>query len=406
MAVQDNTTESNEQTEFEDLTNINWRNAATSFHDDEYNADIHILGTTHIEKLSVFEAEDIVNDVQPHALFLELCPQRKHYLQSQSPIPDREEEIQRTSDRNQDSSTTAPARRSSPSSLMSVVASMMRGDAAAGLFAALAEASTDLGGILEVVPGTEFRAATRAHLLAQTVTIPLDTLVNRFHIPFLAIRTQTTPHGHCIPVFLGDRPVSISLKRLINSMSWYRRVALLWDILFTGFPNEEEILRQLARLRDEDVVTGVIKAVGEEYPELIDSLLTERNIYMGAALKLAVMSLREDAACYVSPHGPEQPIRVVAIIGRGHINGVKEAYEAASLPRDEVFRICQLYASLDGVPMKSHVTNAEKRFTRYVTGAVISIVIACYIYNSKGSRETIKKGLASVWSAARSLFVR
>jgi pheromone shutdown-related protein TraB len=161
----------------------------------------------------------------------------------------------------------------------------------AALFANLLLASYQkrLGGMLGVVPGTELLEATR---VAEELGIP---------------------------VRLCDRDVRITLRRAWASMSAWKKVRLLSEILASAFERPQLDEEELRRLRDQDVLSELMAELGEALPELKRVLIDERDAYL--AQRIAEAPGR----------------RVVAVVGAGHVAGMREALaRARPLPLAEL----------------------------------------------------------------------
>ncbi|KAK4743411.1 hypothetical protein SAY87_001412 [Trapa incisa] len=121
-------------------------------------------------------------------------------------------------------------------------------------------------------------------------------------------------------VILGDRPVQITILRTWNRMPLWHKIKLIYSFLFQAvfLPSPEELNKMLKEMDDVDMLTLVIQEMSKEFPTLIETLLHERDQYMSSSLlKIA------------SEHS-----LVVAVIGKGHINGIKKHWEQPILVKD------------------------------------------------------------------------
>jgi pheromone shutdown-related protein TraB len=156
----------------------------------------------------------------------------------------------------------------------------------AALFANLLLASYQkrLGGMLGVVPGTELLEATR---VAEELGIP---------------------------VRLCDRDVRITLRRAWACMSFWKKTRLLSEALASSFERPQLDEEELRRLRDQDVLSELMAELGGALPELKRVLIDERDAYL--AQRIAEAPGR----------------RVVAVVGAGHVAGMREALARAPTP--------------------------------------------------------------------------
>jgi pheromone shutdown-related protein TraB len=134
-----------------------------------------------------------------------------------------------------------------------------------------------LGGALGVLPGTELLEATRA------------------------------AEARGIPVALCDRDVRVTLRRVWASMSLWNKSKLLSLLALSAFDQPELDEAELRRLRDQDVLTELMKELGEALPALKHTLIDERDGY----LSQKILQTRGE--------------RVVAVVGAGHVEGIRRA---------------------------------------------------------------------------------
>jgi len=130
-----------------------------------------------------------------------------------------------------------------------------------------------------------------------------------------------------IPYTLCDREVGITLKRAWRSLSLWKKASLL-SLLFVGIFEKPAMTEEdLARLQEQDVLTGLLDELGQEMPQLKETLIDERDIYMSEAIK--------DAA----------GATIVAVVGAGHVPGM-----ALALPRDLAHERARLTSLPSTVP--------------------------------------------------------
>lgn len=137
-----------------------------------------------------------------------------------------------------------------------------------------------LGQKLGVAPGTELLEATK---VAQELDIPIE---------------------------LVDRDVRITLRRAWNSMSFLEKMKLLGSGFVGAFEGEEISEEQLSELRQSDVLTELMSELGEFMPVLKTVLIDERDTYIAQKTRASAGD------------------KVVAVVGAGHMNGIRETLEA------------------------------------------------------------------------------
>ncbi len=211
-----------------------------------------VVGTAHISRESVDLVREVIEAERPDRVCLELDPQRYEALSQEQ----RWEELD----------------------LREVVRKRQLATLMANFI--LASYQKRLGGRLGVTPGAELLEATR-------VAAALD-----------------------IPVELCDRDVRVTLRRAARSISFFQK-AMLFGSLFAGaFEKVELSEEELRRLRQQDVLSELIRELGESMPTLKRVLIDERDAYLAERVRAA---------------GGQ---RLVVVVGAGHLEGVGEALRA------------------------------------------------------------------------------
>lgn len=143
----------------------------------------------------------------------------------------------------------------------------------------LAAYQRKLGVKLGVVPGTELLEATKA------------------------------AEENGIPVSLCDRDVRVTLRRAWRSTNVWKKFMLLSAILTSLFDEKEVSEDQIEELLKGDVLSELMKELGEAMPSLKKVLIDERDVYLTQKMREAKGS------------------KIVAVVGAGHLNGIIEALE-------------------------------------------------------------------------------
>ncbi len=146
----------------------------------------------------------------------------------------------------------------------------------------LASYQKRLGGKLGVTPGTELLEAAR------------------------------TAERLDIPVALCDRDVRVTLRRAWAAMSFWKKTRLLSEFFASAFDQPELDEDELRRLREGDVLTELMNELGEAMPELKRVLIDERDTYLAQRIR------------------ETEGQRVVAVVGAGHVDGMRAALEQRS----------------------------------------------------------------------------
>ena len=144
----------------------------------------------------------------------------------------------------------------------------------------LASYQRQLGGALGVLPGSELLAAARA------------------------------AGARGIPVRLCDRDVRVTLRRAWAALSLWRKAQLIAGLLQTLFETPQLGEDDLRELRRQDVLSRLMRELGEAFPALKTVLIDERDAYLAEQLRRAPGA------------------RIVAVVGAGHVAGMRAALEA------------------------------------------------------------------------------
>ncbi|XOF35034.1 MAG: TraB/GumN family protein [Candidatus Electrothrix sp. YB6] len=153
----------------------------------------------------------------------------------------------------------------------------------------LASYQKKLGGKLGIQPGTELLTAAK------------------------------TAEEYGIPVELCDRDVRITLRRAWKSTSWYKKGYMLASLLASLFDDTELDEEKLAELRQQDVLSELMKEIGTALPAAKQALIDERDIFMAEKIKQASGQ------------------RIVAVVGAGHMEGIRQV-----LPNNNSSRMAEI----------------------------------------------------------------
>lgn len=144
----------------------------------------------------------------------------------------------------------------------------------------LASYQKRLGGQLGVMPGSELLEASRV----------------------------ATDAG--IPIALCDRDIRVTLRRAWNSLSWWRKLELASTMLASAFDSTELSEEDLRNIRNKDVLNELMSELGEGMPTLKRVLIDERDAYLAQRIR------------------ESEGDRVVAVVGAGHVAGMRVALAA------------------------------------------------------------------------------
>jgi pheromone shutdown-related protein TraB len=213
--------------------------------------EIWLVGTAHVSQRSVDLVREVIEREQPDVVCIELDPGRYEALSQEKKFE--EQDLREVLQKKQ-------------------LATLM-------LNLILASYQRRLGLQLGVTPGSELLEAAKV------------------------------AEENGIAMVLCDRDVRITLRRAWQSISWWQRIRLLGELGASLFESPEISEDELARIRDQDVVTEVMNELGRMMPDLKRVLIDERDAYLA----------HEILEC--------EGQKIVAVVGAGHIEGMKKRLE-------------------------------------------------------------------------------
>lgn len=191
--------------------------------------EIYVVGTAHVSRESVELAEQLIREIRPDSVAIELDKARYESLQD--------------------------PQRWKKTDILSVI---REGRAfVLVLQIILAGFQKKLGKMLQVKPGEEMMQAAAAA-------------------------------GECgAQLVFADRDVKITLKRTWKSIRFVTILRLLWSWLHSLFEHKEMKKEDIERLKSPDVLNELMEELAAEMPEVRGSLITERDIFLSQKIKQA-----------------------------------------------------------------------------------------------------------------------
>lgn len=225
---------------------------------------VHLVGTAHFSRESIKDVRRTIRETKPSVVVLELCQNRQVILSYD------EEEIMR------EAKTMNFAKMKALIRSDGIVVGLMH--------SIFLKFSADLTQKLGMAPGGEFRAGY------QEAT---------------AINAR---------VVLGDRLIGLTFKRALASLSFWQRIRVLFSLVNALSTDIDVTLEEVERLKNQDMVQLLAREFGDQYPSLLNVLVSERDQILAYSLMLA-------ANCAQQPFGP--PVTVVGVMGMGHLPGIE-----------------------------------------------------------------------------------
>jgi len=106
---------------------------------------------------------------------------------------------------------------------------------------------------------------------------------------------------------LVDREVRVTLRRAWGATSLWKKNYLVASLVASLFDKTEITEEKINELKKKDALTELMDELGESMPELKKVIIDERDTYLSEKIKLAAGK------------------KIVAVIGAGHLEGVKKA---------------------------------------------------------------------------------
>ncbi|RKX61464.1 MAG: TraB family protein [Thermodesulfobacteriota bacterium] len=110
-----------------------------------------------------------------------------------------------------------------------------------------------------------------------------------------------------IPIALCDRDVRVTLRRAWHATSFFKKNYLLASLLAGLFDRAEITEEKLNELKKTDVLSELMLELGQALPDLKRVLIDERDTFLSERIKNA------------------EGERIVAVVGAGHVEGIKKA---------------------------------------------------------------------------------
>ncbi|XP_075214133.1 traB domain-containing protein isoform X2 [Lycorma delicatula] len=235
-------------------------------------AKVYLVGTAHFSLESQDDVSKVIQTVRPHLVMVELCPSRASILKMD------EETIERE------------AKNISFEKMRDMIKE--HGTFQGLLYILLLNMSARLTKDLGMAPGGEFRRAF----------------------------AEAKKLGNCAIQF-GDRPISITLKRALSVLSWWKSFKLIWLLLFSNQTMSKE---EVEKCKQRDLLDSMLAEMAGKFPELNQVFVEERDVFLTHSLQLAAQTSPANLFNNEEPLSKniDEPTRVVGIVGIGHASGI------------------------------------------------------------------------------------
>ncbi|MEF8833662.1 MAG: TraB/GumN family protein [Halofilum sp. (in: g-proteobacteria)] len=137
-----------------------------------------------------------------------------------------------------------------------------------------------------------------------------------------------------LPLWLIDREIGITLKRLTRSVPWYQRWTLMTGLLATCLSRSKLEEEEIEQLKEGDVLESTFAEFSERSPTLYRVMIAERDRYMASHILERIRG--------------ERPRRLLVVVGAGHLDGLAERLESDPRPAGE-------RAELERIPPRGYI---------------------------------------------------
>ena len=130
-----------------------------------------------------------------------------------------------------------------------------------------------------------------------------------------------------IPYALCDREVQITLRRAWANCGLWNRSKLLAALLTSAFSNEKLSSQEIEDLKKRSELDGMMAELASYLPEVKETLIDERDKYLASKIWTNAENLQKKEAA--------SPKRIVAVVGAGHMQGIREHLEKIAAAGDK-----------------------------------------------------------------------
>ena len=134
---------------------------------------------------------------------------------------------------------------------------------------------------------------------------------------------------HSLKLHLIDRDIGTTLRRIYRNVPWYKRMYLFSGLFASIIVDDEIPESEIEALKEGDLLESTFAQFADSAHQIYQPLIDERDQYMAAHL----LNIADGGAK-----------RVLAVVGAGHLKGIRHYLEQGMLGRAERLR------ELDTVP--------------------------------------------------------
>ena len=190
---------------------------------------ITIIGTAHVSKESVALVEEVIKEIKPDTVCVELCHSRLNTISDSSKWKD--------------------------TNLIDVIKKKQTTVLMSNLI--LASFQKRIGEKLGVAPGEEMRTAIKVAKEIDATIVPVD------------------------------REIKITLMRVWHSMGFWSLLKFITGLLYSMFDSEKITEEDVEKLKNKDILESVLIDINNEMPAVSKIIIHERDLYLTESIRNA-----------------------------------------------------------------------------------------------------------------------
>jgi len=185
-----------------------------------------------------------------------------------------------------------------------------------------------------------------------------------------------------IPYALCDREVQTTLRRAWAGCGLWNKCKLLASLLASAFTTEKLTPEEIEGLKNRNELDGMMNELASYLPDVKHTLIDERDQYLAAKIWTSANELpeREVVPGEQAPSGQapseQAPRRIIAVVGAGHMQGIKAHLEKIAAAGESVN-----VSELNIIPPRK---NFSKVLAFIIPLIIIALVVMGFIKGGAG----------------------
>ncbi len=180
-----------------------------------------------------------------------------------------------------------------------------------------------------------------------------------------------------IPIELADRDINTTMKRASHKMSIFEKYKVFSLILLTLFFSEKLRAEEIEQLKNKDVMSQMMDELALAFPNVKSVLIDERDYYLTNKILNASGN------------------KVVAVVGSGHLAGIKRNIEKFSEKTSEEHE--NLMKEVTYIPK-------GRNLVKFFTYSILLLITGMFIYGFYVKGIDVFLNMAGTWFLYHSVF--